>query len=86
MRITRIDIQGSNASHYATITRRQGFAPIKVTILTPDQPNGRIHYVQAGCDEDIQSMSECLQYHLDGYRGTNGDIHDYYMTLQRFAD
>ena len=86
MRITRIDIQGNERTHYATIIRRQGSDQIEVTILTPNQPDGRIHHVQADCDEDIRSMAECLQYHLDGYRGTNSDIHDYYVTLQRFAD
>ena len=85
MQITRIDIQGT-PGNYATITRRPGSETIEVTILTPDQPDGRVHQVQADCDEDIQSMAECLQYHLDGYRGTNSDIHDYYATLQRFAD
>jgi hypothetical protein len=31
-------------------------------------------------------MAECLQFHLDGCRGTNSDINDYYAELRRFAD
>lgn len=85
MRITRMDLEGS-PGHYATIARRAGSDHIEVTILTPDQPDGRVHHVQADCDEDLWSMAECLQYHLDGHRGTNSMIHDYLRELQRFAD
>ena len=31
-------------------------------------------------------MAECMQIALDGQRGTNSMIHDYYRALQRFAD
>lgn len=85
MRITRTEIEGS-AGHYATIARRAGSDQIEVTILTPANPNGRLHQVQAACEEDAWSMAECLQYHLDGVRGTNSMIQDYYRELQRFAD
>jgi hypothetical protein len=40
----------------------------------------------ADCQEDIWSMAECMQIALDGQRGTNSMIHDYYRALQRFAD
>jgi len=47
MRITRIDFEGRKG-HYATAQRRvgAGSAPnvVVVTILTPDQPNGREHW------------------------------------------
>jgi len=87
MRITRIDLEGTPGSgNYATITRKRGSDLIEVTILTPDQPDGRVHHVQADCEEDLWSMAECLQYHLDGHRGTNSMIHDYLRELQRFAD
>ncbi|HEX7010765.1 MAG TPA: hypothetical protein VF184_12350 [Phycisphaeraceae bacterium] len=85
MRITRMDLEGT-PGHYATITRRTGSDQIEVTILTPDQPEGRVHHVQADCEEDLWSMAECLQHHLDGHRGTNSMIHDYLRELQRFAD
>ncbi|MEX2388793.1 MAG: hypothetical protein WD534_13020 [Phycisphaeraceae bacterium] len=57
-----------------------------MTILTPDLPDGRTHHVQADCEDDLRSMAECLQEQLDGIRGTNSDIHDYFRELQRFAD
>jgi len=87
MRTTRIDLEGdAGKGHYATITRRAGSEHIAVTILTPSQPDGRIHHVQADSEDDVWSMAECLQQQLDGVRGTNSMIHDYLRELQRFAD
>ena len=85
MRITRIDIEG-RAGDYATIERKSGSDYIHVALLTPGNPDGFDHYVMADCDEDIWSMAECMQIALDGQRGTNSMIHDYYRELQRFAD
>ncbi|MEX2387729.1 MAG: hypothetical protein WD534_07615 [Phycisphaeraceae bacterium] len=85
MRTTRIDLEG-RAGHYATITRPRTSEFIVVTLLTPDLPDGRTHHVQADCEIDLWSMAECLQEQLDGVRGTNSDIHDYFRELQRFAD
>ena len=92
MRITSIEFAGTIEKGqklpraFAKVTRKLGSDHIEVTILTPDQPDGRVHHVQADCDEDLWSMAECLQYHLDGHRGTNSMIHDYLRELQRFAD
>ncbi len=80
MRITRIDIEG-RPGYYATATRRRDSDQIEVTILTPENPDGRQHHVEADCQEDIFSMAECVQHHLDGNRGTNSMIHDYYRQL-----
>jgi hypothetical protein len=85
MRTTRIDLEGKTG-HYATITRARGSAHIEVTILTPACPEGRVHQVDATCAEDLWSMAECLQYHLDACHGTNSMIHDYMRELERFAD
>ncbi|HOD84501.1 MAG TPA: hypothetical protein PKG77_24020 [Phycisphaerae bacterium] len=89
MRITRIDFEGKRG-HYATAQRRVGAgnAPnvVVVTILTPDQPNGREHHVLADCEDDLRSMAECLQHHLDGCRGTNSDVYGYYAELLRLSD
>ncbi len=85
MRITRMDIEGK-PGNYATITRKTGSDQIEVSILTPEFPNGKKHTVQADCHEDVWSMAECLQYHLDGAQGTNSMIQDYYRELSRFAD
>ena len=90
MRITRIDIEGAPGSgHYATITRKRASGAsefIEVTILTPAMPNGRTHHVQADCRDDLWSMAECLQETLDGVRGTNSMIHDYFRQLELLAD
>jgi hypothetical protein len=89
MRITRIDFEGK-PGYYASAQRRaaSGNAPnvVVVTILTPEQPDGREHHVTADCEDDIRSMAQCLQYHLDGYRGTGSDVHDYYLELLRLSD
>ena len=85
MRITRIDFEG-RPGHYAMAVRRRGDDWIEVTILTPENPDGRTHHVMADCQEDIFSMAECLQRELDGHRGTNSMIHDYYRELLRLSD
>jgi hypothetical protein len=89
MRLTRIDFEGK-PGHYATAQRRaaSGTAPnvVVVTILTPDVPDGREHHVTADCQEDVWSMAECLQHHLDGWQSTNSMIHDYYRELLRLSD
>ena len=95
MRITSIELAGTSQTKlhdgtpglpraFARISRPNGSDHIHVEILAPGSE--RTHHVQADCEEDIWSMAECLQYHLDGHRGTNSDIHDYYRELQRFAD
>jgi len=89
MRLTRIDFEGKSG-HYATAQRRvgSGTAPnvVVVTILTPDMPDGREHHVVADCEDDLRSMAECLQHHLDGCRGTNSDVYGYYAELLRLSD
>jgi hypothetical protein len=85
MRTTRMDIEG-RTGHYATITRRSGSDYIEVQILTPELPDGKMHSVDADSREDAMSMAECLIFHLEGCRGTNSMIHDYYRELERFMD
>ena len=61
MRITRIDFEGKRG-RYATAQRRVGAgnAPnvVVVTILTPDQPNGREHHVLADCEDDLMAHAD----------------------------
>ena len=85
MRITRIDFEGQTGN-YATAVRKRDSDRVEVTILTPALPDGREHQVQADCEEDLFSMAECLQNHLDGHRGTNSMIHDYYRELLKLSD
>ena len=85
MRITRIDFEG-RPGNYATAVRKQSSDHVEVTILAPDTPNGQQHHILADCQEDLFSMAECLQERLEGHRGTNSDIHDYYRELMRLGD
>ena len=45
-----------------------------------------MHLVSRDDQDDQYSMAECLQNILDGSRGTNSMIHDYFRELQRFAN
>jgi hypothetical protein len=90
MRITRIDFEGQTG-RYATAQRRRASGSeladvIEVTILCPEMPDGRKHYVTVDCEHDLFSMAECLQHHLDGPRGSNSMIHEYYAELLRLSD
>lgn len=82
MRTTRIDLEG-RPGHYAIISRKRESELIDVQLLAPDTPNGRDHHVQVDSVDDIWSMAECLQFHLDG---RHSDIHGYLRELERFAD
>ena len=88
MRITRIDFEGK-PGHHAVAQRmagRDGRHIVAVSILTPEEPNGR-DMTAAGDDEQaVWSLAVHLQRRLDGHEGTNSMIHDYYRELQRFAD
>ena len=70
--------------YFATIHRVPGDDTITVTIISPDSE--REHIVDADSPEDVYSMAECLQYHLDGCKGTNSMVHDYYRILENFTD
>jgi hypothetical protein len=69
---------------FATIHRVPGNDYITVSINSPD--GDREHLVQAGCTDDGFSMAQCLQERLDGYKGTNSEVHDYFRMLQQFMD
>ena len=89
MTITKIELAGKiNASgipdFFATIHRVPGNGYFTVIIVGPDSQ--REHVVEADCPEDVWSMAECLQCHLDGCKGTNSDIHEYFRILQHFTD
>jgi len=70
---------------FATVHRVPGSDTMTVII---SQPSGgdREHVVEVDNPEDVFSMAECLQYHLDGGKGTNSMIHEYYRVLEYFTD
>jgi hypothetical protein len=96
MRVTQIDfegrheIKGQSGHWYATAQRRDGMHngpdTIEVTIIAPDMPDGRKHHVNADCQEDVWSMAECLQHHLDGYDGSNSEVQEYHLELLRLSN
>lgn len=87
MHITRIDIEGSTAGRYPSITRRKDSEHIEVTIITPQTSKGMVKRIHAKSFENVLwNFARELQTMLDGRLGTNGDIDDYYRVLQRFAD
>lgn len=94
MNIYRIELAGEIDKKtglpicFATIYSRPGNGQFTVTITTPDNitdaQSSRDHVVDATCQEDVFSMAQCLQYHLDGYKGTNSEVHEYYQLLKYF--
>ena len=86
MRILRIDIEGRDG-RYAQVSRRQGSAEIEVLILTPYQPDGKVHRVRArGGEDELRAAARSLHMTLEGHAGTHGDVQAYYDVLVRFAD
>jgi len=70
---------------FATIHRVPGSDQITVTISDPNG-NDRQRLVEADNPDDLFSMAQRLQEQLDGCRGANSMIHDYYRMLQNFGD
>ena len=76
--------KGDVPKHFAVISRIPGNETISVKLISCD---GEVeHKVMADDETDVFSMAECLQETLDGCRGTNSMIHDYYRLLQHFMD
>jgi len=95
MRITSIELAGKSKttlsdgtpglpSAFARISRKGGDEYITVELLVPG--GERTHQVQADCEEDIWSMAECLQFQMDGFKGTNSEIDDYCRLLRQLSD
>jgi len=95
MRITAIELAGSSkttlrdgspglARAFARISRRTGDEYITVELLT--HAGERTHHVQADGEDDRFSMAQILQHAVDGYEGTNSEVHDYLRALQYLAD
>jgi len=76
--------KGDVPKYFATIHRVPGNEYITVKLISAD--GEREHLVEANNPDDVFSMAECLQYHLDGCKGTNSMVHDYYRILENFTD
>jgi len=81
MRITRIEIEGPKGK--AAVYRRQKCVRAEMRLANGDEINRT-----AKADEEgpLEAMASCLQVHLDGRLGTQGDIEDYRRVVQMFAD
>ena len=90
MKIASLTLEGSidrktgQPVAYATIKRPAGSDFIEVVV---DWPDGQsvTHKVAAADREDLWSIAEGLQQMLDGCRGTNSMVDDYFRELERFA-
>jgi len=71
---------------FATVHRVPDSDTLTVKFTTADGTGDREHLVEADNTEDVFSMAQCLQERLDGYKGTNSEIHDYYRMLNQFRD
>ncbi len=82
MRITRMELTGSG--YTASIHRGRKSETIEVLLSNPD--GQQEHHVDPDGPEDVYSMAQCLQYHLDGCKGTGSMVQEYYRILQYFMD
>ena len=80
----QIDKKTTTPIAFAILHRVPGNDTMTVTILSPD--GEREHVVEVDSPEDVFSMAECLQVHLDGCKGTHSMVHDYYRILENFID
>ena len=76
--------KGDVPKHFASIHRVPGNDTITVNLINVD--GEREHFVEANNPDDVYSMAECLQFHLDGCKGTNSMVHDYYRILENCID
>lgn len=89
MKIAEITLAGSNKQDgtsrgFAVINRPGRSEYIEVKLAMPNE--NKTFRVLADCQEDVWSMADCLQYHLEGAKGTNSDIQGYYRILEHFMD
>lgn len=92
MTVYEIKLAGSNnpktGRPFATATLRIEYTGklLMVTIDTgsPLIPDIRQHKVETNNPDDMFSMAECLHFQLEGRKGSNSEIHDYYRLLQYF--
>jgi hypothetical protein len=91
MKITRIDFEGENGAS-GTIQRKSGDNVIEVTMSTPRTGRFGVHRrirtltANAHYENEQFAVATALQETLDGCRGTNSMIHDYYRLIQQLAD
>lgn len=91
MRTTRIDVEGTSGVK-GTVQRTGGSVVIEVIISTPRTGrfgvHSRIRHLEVSAtDRDEQfKVATILQEAVDGCRGTNSMVHEYFRLLETLAD
>lgn len=89
MRITRIDVEDDSGTRFGRMSRKRDSSSIEVELLTPDHEDTiRCAAGATAVEErdDRWATAECVQLMLDGVRGTNSMIHDYFNLITSLAD
>ncbi|HRT51335.1 MAG TPA: hypothetical protein P5279_12625 [Anaerohalosphaeraceae bacterium] len=71
-------------SRFANVTRKVGSPWIEVELISPS--GDRTYHARANRASDVISMAERIQEFLDGGKGTNSMVQDYYRMLQHLTD
>ncbi|MEN6386015.1 MAG: hypothetical protein ABFD79_12580 [Phycisphaerales bacterium] len=88
MKVKTITLEGETGFK-AIISREvpsQGPECIFSEIIDNNGDRIAIHHVMPDDKDDQFSLAECIQFQLDGCRGTNSMIHDYMDYIKLFAD
>ncbi|OHB50497.1 MAG: hypothetical protein A2Y10_18030 [Planctomycetes bacterium GWF2_41_51] len=88
MKVKTITLEGETG-FTAKITRNNPTEGLECILCELKDKNGHrvsVHHVSKNDREDQFSMAQCIQYHLDGCRGTNSMIHSYFRYIIFFAD
>jgi len=92
MKITEIMLHGkmdpktNRPIATATIepSREGDYIIVSIDTGTPLTQDIKEHKVETNNPDDMFSMAECLHFQLEGRKGSNSEIHDYYRLLQYF--
>jgi len=64
--------------------RTGDYLTVQIDTGSPLTPEIREHKVEINNEDDLFSMAQCLHFQLEGRKGSNSEIHDYYRLLQYF--
>ena len=83
MKVKTITLEGETG-YIATISREE--KSIVCHIADKNGNSVNIHLVSPDDQDDQYSLAKCIQFQLDGCRGTNSMVHDYMDYIKLFAD
>ena len=64
--------------------RKGDYLTVQIDSGSPLTPDIREHKVEIDNEDDLFSMAQCLHERLEGRKGSNSEIHEYYRLLQYF--